>query len=195
MKSIAIIVPLFFAACVLPQEVYSSENLEDISATRNSVIGRPQMTVEGEIRTVNETSKPQLWGKGRYGVVRYGVAGTELGLCLNTSQTVAFGLSNVVTQWDSVANGCPAGTWVCSSSDFEDPYFDCDTNRPSTGFPALNCDGTEYNLSPTSHYGWVADLNLAGDHPYWAFSESPGSLSTQTACRMLPVWCCSEYLP
>ena len=152
---------------------------------------RATVTITGEVRTVDDEERPRLWGKGRYGVVRYGTTGLESGLCTSSDGTVEFGLSNVVATWDSVDHACPAGTWVCTSNDVGSDSFTCDTDRPDTTSDGFNCDGTDINYQPESHAGWTSDLSSPGGL-YKLWNEGTTWAETTLACRMHPVWCCSE---
>jgi hypothetical protein len=144
------------------------------------------LTVEGEVRTVDSSGAPRLWGRGRAGVVVYAQAIVG-GYCLNSSAgNVHFGLSNVMVDWSSAADACPAGTWVCSVSELQA----CNTARPSQVADDRLCDGTGFDEPENAQPGWTAETStLAAGFDGRAFKED-GSSGSSATCSLLPVWCC-----
>lgn len=156
------------------------------------------MTVEGEIRTVDDANQPRLWGKGRSGVFRYGTTGIETGLCTNSTGEIEFGLSNVMVPWWAAPHACPAGTWVCTLSERGSSIEECDTDRPDTAdYDFLNCDGSGGNSDPNNHLGWIASPLPSAPNQTCASKYEIGSATATSigCCRSFPVWCCSEVQP
>lgn len=176
----------------LASSAISQEGVESEALASASVIGQPQMTVEGEIRTVDSAGQPRLWGKGRQGVIRYGTTGVESGLCLNDSETIEAGLSNAVTSWGSAESACPAGTWVCSLEDLKDNIV-CDTDRHDSDSDAISCDGSPVDFDKDNHKGWI-DSPAYIQRPAMVYWEL-GTWGSTLSCINYPVWCCSEYQP
>ena len=141
-----------------------------------------QVTVEGEVLTVDPAGEPRLWGRGRPNLVVNGLVG-NLGPCVNDD--INYGLTDVMVDWGSAAQACPAGTWVCR----RDEIITCDTNRfDSASLDGRDCDGTGLNFPSNNHHGWVADAVAGGFDPQ-AKTEGAASPTTK-ACVSLPVWCC-----
>jgi hypothetical protein len=140
------------------------------------------LTVEGEVRTIDSTGAPRLWGHGRPGTTVYPqVVSHEY--CQEGS--IQFGLSHSMVEWGAAAEACPAGTWVCAF----DEIGECNTERPDSTIDAINCDGSGSDFSADSHLGWVAD---ASDIPFAGLArvESAGDSISGVVCLTLPVWCC-----
>jgi hypothetical protein len=152
------------------------------------------MSVVGEIRSVDENQQPRLWGKGRRGVVRYGTGEIESVLCLNVNGNVEFGLSNVLTHWDSADHGCPSGTWVCSSNELSGTPWPCNTDRIDSLVDGIECNGAELNFPEYLNAGWISDV-LAPYSYQIVFEDGTSTYSNENPCRSFPVWCCSEYQP
>lgn len=169
------------------------EYLNTDELVRNRVIGQPRMTVQGEIRTVDQTEQPVLWGEGRHGVARYGKTGVESGLCQNGN--VEFGLSSIAVDWGDVTASCPAGTWVCTLA--ERGNVACNTTRTDApGFPdSFLCDGTPVDLPADNHNGWVN--HTGGGNTFQAVTQDEEGLAAafDPPCDYNPVWCCSEVQP
>jgi hypothetical protein len=148
-----------------------------------------QVTVAGEVRTVDPNGEARLWGRGRPGTGVYPKAitpGTHY--CVNPDTGVKFGLSTAWVDWGAAAEACPSGTWVCRLQDL----VACNTARPDTDADEQKCDGSYENWAADNHYGWVADVSASPSTPGWshAFSESGSTLTTGAGCRGYPVWCC-----
>lgn len=148
-----------------------------------------KVTVVGEVRTVDAAGEPRLWGQGRPGTDVYPkplVPGTHY--CFNAATSVTYGLSKMIAEWGAAASACPAGTWVCKSSDI----VACNTTRPDTSDDYLACDGTGVGgFDEDEHPGWLAE---AGDviPSFGAVMQEDGVLTNGAACFLLPVWCCWE---
>lgn len=148
------------------------------------------MRVVGEIRSVDESKQPRLWGEGRPGTLRYGQL-ADVDLCINGE--VAFGLSHTVTNWGTSPSACPVGTWVCTKAEIVGT--ECDTDRPdSEVVDQWLCDLAQVNLPKNGHRGWLADV-YNDDKLNGSGMNEGGYLSGHTICNFLPVWCCSEYKP
>lgn len=150
--------------------------------------GPASLRIGGEVRTVDATGEPRLWGKGRPGAKIYGPDNGSGAFCSQGS--IEFGLSEGVASWDSAEAACPEGTWVCRRSEIEGAPA-CDTARPDTPTDVLLCDGDPLDQLADRTYGWLAD------HPAPAFGggtslselDIVGSLP---ACLSAPVWCCRD---
>jgi hypothetical protein len=147
-----------------------------------------KVRVVGEVRTVDPAGEPRLWGRGRKDVgvfPRPITPGTHY--CFNVSTNFRFGLSTTSVDWGSAADACPAGTWVCRTSDL----VACDTTRPDSGSDASDCDGLGMGLDADEHWGWVEDAAPSNVNSGSFFTES-GNPSSARTCWLLPVWCCWE---
>lgn len=147
-----------------------------------------KLQVVGEVRTTDASNAPRLWGQGRAGNPRYGTIGPEQGLCTNGN--IHFGLSWMAVDWGSAAAACPAGTWVCTSS--EKGTAVCDTARPDVVLDSAKCDGSFTDWGPQNHYGWIADLPGSSSGAEGRFVTEQGGIGTFITCTSAPVWCCSE---
>ena len=143
----------------------------------------------GEEAAQDLSAGGRIWGKGKDGVLRFGTTGVESGLCTNGG--VEFGLSKSVTPWRSIANQCPAGTWVCRLA--ERGLQACDTSRPDGKSDSIDCFGVDWNREPQKHIGWLADVTVLGEgngRVSAALSEN-GDLFRQRQNEKHAVWCCS----
>jgi hypothetical protein len=147
-----------------------------------------ELTVVGEVRTVDSGGEPRLWGVGRPDGFIYGNVGrfcTHLG--------VSFGLTRGVATWGKAAEVCPAGSWVCRIEDVEGSGS-CNTARPYD-FPSLGaaewyqCDGAFRHFT-TSQTGWLADAGATSNLSPATFGETGSVGAGHLSCRGLPVWCC-----
>jgi hypothetical protein len=152
--------------------------------TAPSASGVAALTVEGEVRTVDSSDAPRLWGRGRPGTDVY--LRSEGGACVNGG--VSFGLSEVAVDWGSAASACPAGDWVCTRAERGDAA--CDTMRfDETNSDGADCFGDSLEFEPDDHWGWVADSG--GTELGKLVEETGGSYtSVLRTCTVLPVWCC-----
>lgn len=149
-------------------------------------VGEPAtLLVKAEVRTVDASGSPRLWGRGQDAEVF--VEGSDP--CL--SQGLKFGLSRIGVDWGSAAIACPAGTWVCESSEIDTEH--CDTDRTDSElFDAFDCDATWFNFDPGSQRGWTADASSSRYRgTVVEEQQGGGSFSAQT-CGTFPVWCCWE---
>jgi hypothetical protein len=148
-----------------------------------------KVTVVGEVRTVDSSGMPRLWGRGREFTSVYPKAispGTFY--CHNADTAVTFGLSTTMVDWGSAADACPAGTWVCEASDIEA----CDTERPDEEYDGLDCDGSTIDVGPTlQDGGWVVGSSAALAHR-GLFQFENGTSANKDVCETWPVWCCWE---
>lgn len=145
-----------------------------------------RMTVDGEVRTVDEDGDPRLWGRGRPAVDLY-LRPIVNEPCVNfDAGGVQYGLSNVIVEWGSAADACPAGTWVCEPSE----VAACDTSRPDDDdLDALGCDGGWIDFAADDHRGWTA-RKASGSFHGIAVGESTGGGVGWPTCIHYPVWCC-----
>lgn len=149
------------------------------------------MSVVGEIRSVDESRQPRLWGEGREGVVRYGRVDEETDLCV--VDNIEFGLSNIIVTWEGAASACPVGTWVCTFGEIGYIY-DCNTDRPGGTFDKLDCDNTPVEVPDGDQQGWLAGTYQG--YPYLGmFRKETTGYGGSSFCNSMPVWCCSEYQP
>jgi hypothetical protein len=144
------------------------------------------LRVNGEVRTP-DTGDPdglsRWWGAGR--VTLDSVSGTTFmgfEFACNT-EGIHYGLSDVIVEWGSAANACPAGTWVCKESEIEG----CDTVRQNTVVDAVTCGGQAVDLPAGGHRGWLAGQ---GDFLFAQALDENGTTSNEAACANQPVWCC-----
>lgn len=150
-----------------------------------------KLQVVGEVRTTDATNAPRLWGQGRAGNPRYGTIGPEQGLCTNGN--IHFGLSWMAVSWDGSAAACPAGTWVCTSSERGNGI--CDTARVDTGADGYDCFSNNFFDWPANaHFGWLVDLPGPGTGLYGRYTDEQAFNVAVIAfgCDRFPVWCCSE---
>jgi hypothetical protein len=145
------------------------------------------LTVVGEVRTVDSAGEPRLWGRGRPGGVIY-----EGGDVPCHREGVNFGLTKDVATWGQAADVCPAGSWVCRRGDVSDTA--CYTSRPRGGQDYYLCDGTVATFD-SAQSGWLAEAPDSNFFRPRTFSEAgvleniqPGFIT----CTGLPVWCCWE---
>lgn len=142
-----------------------------------------ELTVQGEVRTVDGSGDPRVWGRGRSGVTVYPQVITG-NFCSNGLSN-KFGLTSLAVDWGSAADVCPVGTWVCRFDDLTA----CNTTRPDTSFDSLQCDGGLVDHPEDQHLGWTeqaAQSLIAG----LAFHETGGGGIQVASCSSLPVWCC-----
>jgi hypothetical protein len=142
-----------------------------------------RLTVDGEVRTTDSSGAPLIWGRGRPGVIVYPQVGT--GSFCSNGLSNRFGLSSVMVDWGSAADGCPVGTWVCRTSD----VVACNTTRPDSSLDAWECDATPIDRDENAHIGWLAEMDLADLVRGRIFSETGFETSGGT-CATLAVWCC-----
>jgi hypothetical protein len=158
---------------------------DETAAAAASATGVAALTVEGEVRTVDPSSAPRLWGQGRPGTDVYLKKDSEPpSLCRNGD--VRFGLSKMVVTWGEAADACPAGTWVCTAE--ERGTAACDTLRPDSSDDAFTCDGVYLDWPSNGHWGWLADAGITLGS---LVIESGVGVAT-FPCISIPVWCCSE---
>ncbi len=173
-------------------EILSSAITPEPSAATFGSVGVGQLTVEGEVRTINPKGDPRLWGQGRPETVRHGFLFSIGGITLPflcSRQPVKFGLSSMAVDWGSAAAACPAGTWVCSRKDIGTTA--CSTDRPSSG--GVDCDGEILSLDPGDTEGWVLeDTQPGGATGLGKARLESGGYVSRRACQTLPTWCCSE---
>jgi hypothetical protein len=146
------------------------------------------LKVAGEVRTIDPgapNGPARLWGRGRVDAEVHGRA-TQFGAqpCVNGS--IRFGLSTVAVDWGSAADACPAGTWVCKSSE----RIHCDTLRPDSSVDGLLCDGTPFDATADQHVGWLAEASSVETNGL--ASAETIALNSFPTCWTLPVWCCWE---
>jgi hypothetical protein len=148
-----------------------------------------RLEVRGEVRTTDQYGGTRLWGHGRPGCTRLGTTGVEVGLCSNGQ--VEFGLGTVYVDWGEAANGCPAGTWVCTAA--ERGNAPCDTTITGNGsnmITAIDCGGDRLYHDDFYIRGWVADRGLIGFDGY-SIKEN-GDRQDALVCNHFNVWCCSS---
>ena len=132
----------------------------------------------------SDTNK--LWGTGRPGTGL--LAHTNPNGYCTTPQGIHYALSKTIVTWQGAAESCPAGTWVCSSSEFP-TSGSCNIQTISTK-KSISCDGT---IAPTySHSwlpGWLAD---AKDYRSGRMnnSDSFSSVNYNYVCFATRTWCC-----
>ena len=159
--------------------------LQSLPAGVATPTGAARMTVEGEIRTVDENDEPRRWGRGRPDLTVHGTMSDFLGeVPCQGEDGVLCGLGSVMVDWGSAADGCPTGTWVCRANDFSTA---CDTVRPDDSTDALGCDGSAIDRAAYWHGGWLAEA-------YYGFGgyqvEGDPILRSTQPCLSIPVWCC-----
>ena len=176
------------AASVALGETDSAYQEIDESTSR-PYIPPAAVEVSGEVRTVDNLSKPRLWGEGRPGSVRFGQTDIETDLCRSTG--VEYGLSYAVIDWANTPAVCPIGTWVCTKNEIEG--LQSNTARIDNTGDAKNCDREWVDYAFNDHMGWTADISIFKDLRS-AYSES-GMFHVRPQCEYKPVWCCSEYQP
>ncbi len=166
-----------------PTSSAEEEEAEGFRAAPSGVVpnGPAALMIEGEVRTVDASELPRLWGRGRDGVDVYPSVALDLP-CLNGD--LRYGLSTADVSWGAAADGCPVGTWVCPI----DGLLACNTTRPDDSTDGRTCDGTARDFSEAAHVGWVQGLKNGQGH---TFSESAFDGSA-LSCELLPVWCCWE---
>ena len=142
-----------------------------------------RLTVDGEVRTTDSSGAPLIWGRGRPGVIVYPQVGT--GSFCSNGLSNRFGLSSVMVDWGSAADGCPVGTWVCRRSD----VVACNTTRPDSSEDAWECDATPIDRDENAHIGWVAEMDFSDLVRGRIFSET-GFEGSAGTCATLAVWCC-----
>ena len=147
-----------------------------------------ELIVEGDVITVNELGVRRLWCKGRPGVIRFAQSSGDL--CIG-NDFIEYGLSNILVDWDSAADGCPAGTWVCSIAEIFN--YPCETVRPDTDRDRIQCDGSPIDHASDMHVGWLANANSNGN--VYSKSEFGSYGYGEYECVKSPVWCCSEPVP
>lgn len=151
------------------------------SLSKSITVQAAAMKVEGELRTVDESGDPRLWGKGRPDTEVYG-SGSGLP-CLNGN--IKFGLSKTPVAWGSAANACPAGTWVCEANDL----VACNTTRANFSVDGRTCAGDALDWAENNHIGWTAaggSNTLTGT----VFFEGGSTSAIWSTCNTMPVWCC-----
>jgi hypothetical protein len=147
------------------------------------------LEVRGEIRSTDATGDNRLWGRGRPGVTAF----TDTSGYNCTDGGYRFSISSVMVSWDSAADACPAGTWVCTS--LERGSNVCAPHSVSTTY--VNCAGDENDATIVGGIGaynnipaWVADANTV--HPLdGMLVRLQGNLTQAPVCEYRPVWCCS----
>jgi hypothetical protein len=142
----------------------------------------------GELRSVDSTGEPRLWGKGRPRAKIYGPDDGSGAFCSQGS--IRFGLSEGVADWGSADSACPEGTWVCRQSEiFGAPA--CNTVRPDTLIDMRLCDGDAVNFAENSHVGWLADQMEPSNASGLVLNEA-GLVSFFETCASAPAWCCLD---
>ena len=200
MKSLSIII-LAILSCgsslaLGETDIYYQEadgTVQFIPPTPVPVDNPPPAAVEvvGEIRSIDEAKKPRLWGDGRPGTVRYGQSGVEKDLCVNDN--VEFGLTLLVTRWETISTICPTGTWVCTVADIDGVA--CTTARTTKNqVDYYNCSGVGIDWATGYHQGWLANAYPNEIATATGYSEG-GNAQIVPTCQSMPVWCCSEYQP
>ena len=144
-----------------------------------------ELQVRGEVRTVDSTGQPRLWGSGRPGGTLYSLVG---GYC--DYQGISYGLTEAVSDWASAADVCPAGSWLCTKEEIRGDGA-CRTGRGfdwANGY--LGCDGIIRCRDGDDHIGWLADSS----NPVYPsnLSESGDVGNSIESCNGMPVWCCFE---
>ncbi len=149
-----------------------------------------KLQTPGEIRTVDESGNNRLWGKGR--------PGTELlthtdsnGYCTNSSG-IHYALSATMAAWHNAAEVCPAGTWVCTDSEFPDTEGSCDI-QPVLGNTKRLCNGMVESGDYDTHdklEGWISDLLYSPESSLTrgTFNNIWGGF--RSICSQYRVWCC-----
>ncbi len=159
---------------------------DDEAVPEAATYGEATLTVEGEVRTVQPSGAPRLWGRGRPGAVRHGKLGS-LGEELCANGPFRFGLSEIMVDWGSAADACPAGTWVCA--EWERGSLPCNTLRNDGSRDGNDCSGGDLDWTQDGHKGWLA--NVEGT-TIGRIAVEAGGLNSLRTCYHLPVWCCSE---
>ena len=154
-------------------------------ALGSEAIGTAELTVEGEVRTVDGSGEPRLWGRGRPGTIVYSTfnVGPLQFTCSNGD--IKFGLSRIAVPWGSAAEACPAGTWVCRFSSIGA----CDTNRPDGLNDSLDCSGAPQDRSPDKHVGWLAG-QTGTTRGRARREDQPQVTGLFPPCMYFPAWCC-----
>ena len=148
--------------------------------------GPASLRVAGEVRSVDSTGEPRLWGKGRPGAKIYGPDDGSGAFCSQGS--IRFGLSEGGADWGSADSACPEGTWVCRRSEIEAAPA-CNTARPDTGADLLRCDGESVDQGEGAHIGWLADHPAPANGMGLVLYESD-PVAVHPNCVTGPVWCC-----
>jgi hypothetical protein len=154
---------------------------EQISFPRSVGAIGAAVVVRGEVRTIDDSGAPRLWGRGREDSEVWEPAAST---CSNGS--VHFGLSGAAVDWGSASDACTEGTWVCTLAERGSGI--CDTARPNLGDDYLLCDGTLINADADKHVGWLADRG-SGTTTGLYMTEHADS-GNMPACIIAPVWCC-----
>lgn len=145
--------------------------------------GPAALRVKGEVRTIDATGEPRLWGRGRPGTFVYGRS--DQTFC--SSGSTRYGLSDTAASWGTAADACPEGTWVCRQSDVSGAPA-CDTIRPDLeDSDYLECDGVNWGVPANQHPGWLADsVGRFGGR----MLREDGVLAAEAVCAHISVWCC-----
>jgi hypothetical protein len=158
-----------------------------LSASGPESVGVAELSVEGEVRTLSPGGAPRVWGRGRPGAERYGQPRGGGPCDING---ILIGLSKSIVPLGSVADACPAGTWVCTREE-QGIGIPCQSACPDGAIDARDCDYNIIDWDATEHRGWLAGApnnEGAGTAAWENGSESP----TLPSCNRYPVWCCSE---
>ena len=114
--------------------------------------------------------------------------GADRFLCVNSVQSVRFGLSSQVAQRADADRLCPAGTWVCTQQ--EVGTVGCDTTRPDSACDRRTCAGACVDDPAVNHRGWTdGTLDPFGT----GVTVNEAGVGAATAvCEIHPAWCCSR---
>ena len=133
-------------------------------------------------------STDKLWGKGR--------PGTELlthtdpnGYC-TASSGIHYALSATMSTWYTVAEVCPAGTWVCTENDFPDIGL-CPI-QTVLGYQRRLCDGSTDSAydNQDSLEGWISDLKSSPENSSTKGTFNNNWSGHRSICYFYRVWCC-----
>ncbi len=160
-----------------------------VSVARAPGSGVSALTVEGQVLTLDSAGYPRLWGRGRPSVKVYLEEGQSK-LCSKPFTDYSFGLSNVLVDWGSAADGCPADFWVCTLYEVQGNY--CDTQRPESVADGRSCSGAALLWDSDAHQGWTASASSAQSLGVAMKELAVGAGVIEETCNNLPVWCCTE---
>jgi hypothetical protein len=131
----------------------------------------------------------KLLGKGRPGTSL--MTHTDPNGYCTTSAGIKHALSFHFATWGEAAEVCPAGTWVCSSSDL--PTTGSCPILPLTTYRAIDCSGVKIPASPVDMsvlIGWESDASLNEADGIVRISSTWGGFESVETCVSFRVWCC-----
>ena len=134
----------------------------------------------------NSSTSGKLWGQGRPGTGL--LTHTDPNGYCTTSQGIHYALSQNLVTWQGAAESCPAGTWVCSESEFP-PTGSCDI-QPLVTYKYITCSGSFSPLiNYTALYGWLADAKDATSG-HMQNSDLFALGNYNNICFSTRTWCC-----